>query len=905
MRFRSCKNCAMLLATAIGCGVNVRHSLAESAATASVEVTNAISREVSVFRPGATLTITDVISREVSVFKAFPIPEINDAISREVSAFSVIPLTLGTPHDGMLSVGSFLYFRVTTPPGETVRVTLHHDSPTASTELLANFGATPDSLSAQFAGESIGTDTRELVIPTTQAGTYFILARTNSDTNPNASKTFDLVATTALFGIDRVTPSTVGAGVATLTIKGARFDDSTTFAVRDPQTGFVLNPTAVTLIDAATARVTFDFSTLGQHAHDVVAERPGGPSSSLPVALRIETPTAQNRIELTHNVPRALRGGRAFDGTFSIKNLGNVDIPVVLLLLLAPNDDAVELGLPDIPGTDIENFGENKGFLLLFSNVGPGQTRTVAASILAQQPFPAHGLLSVRAQATPYSLGEFRDGPLYAMSEQFRHTLMNTPNLPAAVLDVASDPQEWWDRVREYFDATGLTPFVNQQRVAGHVVEHVVTAMSCGLFCLYFCDFVAIAFPPGAWALPLCIASCEGACTLCVLYPAECVVLIICVTAILEPTVAGEVLCILAEILYAWDPNEKDGPAGFAGPKYLADDIALEYRVLFENVATATAPAAEIRITDELDASLDPTTVRFTRVKFGDAQLDVPPDRNAIQTVADIRDPQGEQDLQVLVEIMCGVDLPNRRVWCNLTALDPATRQLPADPTLGFLPPNVNAPEGEGFVEFTIKPLPDTPTGTVIRNKASITFDYNDPIITNEVFNTIDAGAPTSAVGSLPAQIASPFVVRWAAQDDVGGSGLAVVDVFVKTDEGPFVPWLSNASDWAYFSGEVGKTYSFYALGRDFVSNVENAPAIPDAVTVVTSLRRPGDVDFDGDVDLVDHQSFAQCFRVNGPDSIGGPDAQVTSACAEADLNIDRRVDLADFAILQNGFMLP
>jgi hypothetical protein len=40
-------------------------------------------------------------------------------------------------------------------------------------------------------------------------------------------------------------------------------------------------------------------------------------------------------------------------------------------------------------------------------------------------------------------------------------------------------------------------------------------------------------------------------------------------------------------------------------------------------------------------------------------------------------------------------------------------------------------------VKFHIKQRRDVPNGTVIKNRAAIYFDYNDPIITNETFHTI------------------------------------------------------------------------------------------------------------------------------------------------------------------------
>ncbi|MFH1320985.1 MAG: PKD domain-containing protein [Bacteroidota bacterium] len=50
---------------------------------------------------------------------------------------------------------------------------------------------------------------------------------------------------------------------------------------------------------------------------------------------------------------------------------------------------------------------------------------------------------------------------------------------------------------------------------------------------------------------------------------------------------------------------------------------------------------------------------------------------------------------------------------------------------------NLNEPESHGFVKFKIHQVAGNTKGTVIENKAGIVFDFNEPVITNTVFNTI------------------------------------------------------------------------------------------------------------------------------------------------------------------------
>jgi len=70
--------------------------------------------------------------------------------------------------------------------------------------------------------------------------------------------------------------------------------------------------------------------------------------------------------------------------------------------------------------------------------------------------------------------------------------------------------------------------------------------------------------------------------------------------------------------------------------------------------------------------------------------------------------------------------------------LDPQTGKPPTDPLAGFLPPNNPADHrGEGHVAFGVRPRSDLAWGTLIMNRATIVFDTEASITTNEVMNTI------------------------------------------------------------------------------------------------------------------------------------------------------------------------
>jgi hypothetical protein len=71
----------------------------------------------------------------------------------------------------------------------------------------------------------------------------------------------------------------------------------------------------------------------------------------------------------------------------------------------------------------------------------------------------------------------------------------------------------------------------------------------------------------------------------------------------------------------------------------------------------------------------------------------------------------------LVVDIDASLNANTGLLTWKFVALDPATRQPPLNPTVGFLPPNLLSPEGEGGVLMTIMPKRGLPTGEVIVNR--------------------------------------------------------------------------------------------------------------------------------------------------------------------------------------------
>jgi len=155
-------------------------------------------------------------------------------------------------------------------------------------------------------------------------------------------------------------------------------------------------------------------------------------------------------------------------------------------------------------------------------------------------------------------------------------------------------------------------------------------------------------------------------------------------------------------VLNSYDPNDKQvEPAGLGTAGYIsAGDYYMDYKIRFQN--TGTYFARDIVIVDTLSNNLDASTLQKTGESFG----------------CDISVSSGNI-----------VEFRFNNIW------------LPDS--------NSNEPESHGFVSFRIKQQPNLTPGTQITNAADIYFDFNAPIRTNKVLNTIDSSVVSIEVNDI------------------------------------------------------------------------------------------------------------------------------------------------------------
>jgi len=245
-----------------------------------------------------------------------------------------------------------------------------------------------------------------------------------------------------------------------------------------------------------------------------------------------------------------------------------------------------------------------------------------------------------------------------------------------------------------------------------------------------------------------------------------------------------------AVVQTSWDPNDITArPAGVGDAGYITLDETLRYRVRFENLENATAAAKDVTVTVPVDSALDFDSVETRATSHPDV-------------VSVSKDPD------------------TRTIEWTFSDID--------------LPPNETPPEGEGFVEFTAEIRDNATSGATIAENASIQFDFNPPIETNESIRTTDDEPPNTSVGELSSPQPVTFEVPWTGSDDTGGSGIETVTLWAAEDDGSQLRPVAETNGSSFtFQGEPGTTYRLATTAQDRVGNGEGMPETADVTITV------------------------------------------------------------------------
>jgi hypothetical protein len=783
----------------------------------------------------------------------------NLSVSTQTLPVDIVELTLGLPYSSQLFTDAEHFYKVHTPSNETLAVTLDSAAPEGANELFARFGAVPNRAEYDAGNSRLLATNQVVVIPDTQQGHYYILLHATDVLNPPMAYT--ITFRTMPFGIESVSPTTLGDnGHVTMTITGARFEPGA--AVSLVSGSATLQAAKVDVISPCTTKAVFLLTNAVHGSYTLTISNANGTSLSRPDAVTVESATGPSfELEAIGNLNPRL--GTAFTADAVVLNRGNVDAQYVLITgqfsgtvnmsLIRPHGTLpIENHAAPVKGLGTYNLHSGTrqvtGDAFIVKNIEPSQTVQFGTRVTGYGPGDAGVLLRAEVLGVETFVDTLRSGAEMARQSALRAA---SSELPPEIMGCLLDEDEWWVHwLRLYVDAsildlediaivaapspafsTLLSPPVDTVTCVQWAIEEYQECMNNAsakwLKCLtqlnrscaneliaeqFWCSVIELGriagclaplppeCPPGSVWLPCAF----------VISPAGCIE-----------------ACI--QVPFSRDPNDMTGPAGVGESKYLSPKYNAAYTVHFENVAESTAIAREVRVVDKLVEGIDVHSVCLQEIAFGGCHVTVPANQSFYETRLSL-------GTNLLADVTGFVDVRRREIRWTLRAIDPATGEPPESAQMGLLPPNDATHRGEGYVTYTVQPMAGVRTGTVITNSAVIVFDNNEPIETAPVWNTIDAGAPSSAVASLPAQVRGEFVVTWSGADDAGGSGVAGYDVHVSDDGGAYALWQANtAANAAVYPGEAGHRYAFYSVARDNVGNLEAAPATADAWTEVLS----------------------------------------------------------------------
>jgi subtilase family serine protease len=301
-------------------------------------------------------------------------------------------LTLGVAAETTLAAGQARLYKITVGAGETLRVSVKSDEDGASNEIFIRYNALPDAANFDAAFDQPLAANQQAIIPTTQAGTYYVLVRQFSGP---AQSAVEIKAEAMPFQVTDIQVDQGGdSRWVTVTVTGARFHEEALLKLVRPGIEEI-EPVRYQVVDATRIIATFDLRDRDLGLYDVSVINPGGARATLPYRFLIERALP---IDVTIGLggPRVIPAGQTGLYGVSLQSLTNVDTPYVYFAFGAPEigENAEVYGLP---------------FLSFSSNVGgaPDGVRTDVPWISLDSELNLGGLMLAPGYALDVTAGGY------------------------------------------------------------------------------------------------------------------------------------------------------------------------------------------------------------------------------------------------------------------------------------------------------------------------------------------------------------------------------------------------------------------------------------------------------------------------------------------------------------------
>lgn len=252
------------------------------------------------------------------------------------------------------------------------------------------------------------------------------------------------------------------------------------------------------------------------------------------------------------------------------------------------------------------------------------------------------------------------------------------------------------------------------------------------------------------------------------------------------------------EIRCSYDPNDKQvSPVGLGVEGLILPKEELTYLIRFQNTGNDTAFSVVVR--DQLDANLDWTTMSPLASSH---PYEVSMMENGF-----------------LIFRFDSILLPDS---------------------------HVNEPGSHGFIEYSIRPIKDLVPHTEIDGPAKIYFDFNKPIVTNNVLNTIMCyTAPKPVIGMnnsiLEADVTGDYTFQWFLNDEPIDE--ATRSVYEPVEAGAYQVKLTDQ----YGCSEISEPFEYVVVGLAESGTIKSR-VFPNPFSGSTTVQFSHDLG--GDYDL-------------------------------------------------------
>lgn len=312
------------------------------------------------------------------------------------------------------------------------------------------------------------------------------------------------------------------------------------------------------------------------------------------------------------------------------------------------------------------------------------------------------------------------------------------------------------------------------------------------------------------------------------------------------------------ESINSFDPNAIYGNRGYGEQGYINKSEVMNYMVTYENVDTALAPAQVVKI----ELNLDPQKYNLGSFSLGNITIAEESYFFRDNRISFFREIDLRPAKDMIVRVNARADTVTGDVFWQLSALDPETGRFLNNPLDGFLPPNVNAPEGEGSVSFSVELNQNVAHDDSIATFANIYFDDNEPILTNIWVNRIDTKPPVSELNTQVVLLNDTTMqLSYSGSDQGSGVESYYLKVRVNNDAWLTPDFPMTSAGTFDIIGTQGNTYFFNVFARDSAGNVESVgPGVQAFFPLI-----PPDSNIDPDFSIYPNPTRGQLFvKSNG-----------------------------------------